>query len=130
MYVRNGMLIATRRSTGDPRPIAIMTLTEIPLAGKHNVENVMAALLAALLSAASRSPCARRSRFEPMPHRLADGRRVDGVRYVDDSKATNPAAVIAALRSFDRPVILIAGGRPKGIDFPTLGAKFATAQRR
>jgi len=43
------------------------------------------------------------------------------VTYVDDSKATNPGAVIAALRSFDRPIVLIAGGKSKGTEFSELG---------
>ena len=45
----------------------------------------------------------------------------DGVQYVDDSKATNPGSVIAAMRSFDRPIVLIAGGKAKGTDFAEMG---------
>jgi UDP-N-acetylmuramoylalanine--D-glutamate ligase len=88
----------------------------------------MAALLAALavgcppasLRAAIRS-------FAPMPHRLERVAEIDGVLYVDDSKSTVPTSVVAALRSYDRPIVLIAGGRSKGIGFDALGS--AIAQR-
>jgi UDP-N-acetylmuramoylalanine--D-glutamate ligase len=48
---------------------------------------------------------------------------IDGVRYIDDSKSTNPSSVIAALRTYDVPLVLIAGGRSKGTDFGELGAE-------
>jgi UDP-N-acetylmuramoylalanine--D-glutamate ligase len=59
--------------------------------------------------------------FVPLHHRLEQVAERDGVTWVDDSKATNPGAVIAALRSFDRPIILIAGGKAKGTDFAEMG---------
>ncbi len=123
MYLRDGMLTYAPVA-GDPRPISIMPSAEIPLAGEHNRENAMAALLAAL--AIGCRPEALHSAiatFAPMSHRLETVDDVDGVRYVDDSKATNPAAVVAALRTYDRPIILIAGGRSKGSDFDALGAE-------
>ena len=56
-----------------------------------------------------------------MSHRMQPVGEVDGVLYVDDSKATNPGAVIAALRAYDKPIVLIAGGKPKNTDFTELG---------
>ncbi len=123
MYLRDGALTYAPVA-GDPRPISIMPDAEVPLAGEHNRENAMAALLAAL--AVGCSPAALRkamATFVPMSHRLETVAEIDGVRYVDDSKATNPAAVVAALRTYDRPVILIAGGRSKGSDLATLGSE-------
>ncbi len=123
MYVRDGEMIYAPVA-GDPRPIAVMPRSEISLPGDHNVRNAMAALLAAL--AIGCQPGALRAAMEtfaPMPHRLQLVGDVEGVRYVDDSKATNPAAVIAALRSYDRPIVLIAGGRSKGAAFDALGAE-------
>jgi UDP-N-acetylmuramoylalanine--D-glutamate ligase len=123
MYLRDGVLTYAPVA-GDPRPISIMPSAEIRLAGEHNLENAMAALLAAL--AVGCSPAALRtamSTFVPMSHRLEAVADIDGVRYVDDSKATNPAAVVAALRTYDRPIVLIAGGRSKGSDFDALGAE-------
>jgi UDP-N-acetylmuramoylalanine--D-glutamate ligase len=125
MYLRDGMLTYAP-ATGDPRPISLLRRDEIPLPGEHNVQNAMAALLAALaigcpptsLSGAIRS-------FAPMPHRLEPIAEIDGVLYVDDSKSTNPTSVIAALRSYERPIVLIAGGRSKGNEFAAMGSEIA-----
>ncbi len=121
MYLREGSIVYTPVS-GDPRPIAIMPLGEIPLAGLHNVQNVMAALLAAL--AAGLAPDALREgvkSFAAMSHRLEPVATAGGVLFVDDSKATNPGSVIAALQAYDRPLVLIAGGKSKNTDFTELG---------
>ena len=60
--------------------------------------------------------------FRPLGHRLEPVAEIDGVQYVDDSKATNPGSVIAAMRSFEaRPIVLIAGGKAKGTDFAEMG---------
>jgi len=121
MYLRGESLLYSP-VTGDPRPVEIARREDIALAGIHNVQNVMAASLAVL--AAGLDPRALREgirSFNPMDHRLQPIGEVDGVLYVDDSKATNPGAVIAALRSYDKPIILIAGGKPKKTDFTELG---------
>lgn len=123
MYLRDG-LITYAPVSGDPRPVPIMPRGEIPLDGEHNVQNAMAALLAAL--AVGCNPEALRDAmrsFEPMPHRLRTVAEIDGVRYIDDSKSTNPGSVIAALRTYDAPIVLIAGGRSKGTDFSEMGAE-------
>jgi UDP-N-acetylmuramoylalanine--D-glutamate ligase len=121
MHVRDGVLTYAPVA-GDPRPIPILRRDEIPLRGEHNVENAMAALLAALaIGCSPASLRAAMSTFEPMSHRLETVAVIDGVEYVDDSKSTNPAAVTAALRAYDRPIILIAGGRSKGSAFVALG---------
>ena len=96
--------------------------SEIALPGEHNLENVLAATLAALSAGATISNVIESvPAFEPMQHRLQTIAEIEGVRYVDDSKATNPAAVIAALQSFSGPVVLIAGGKSKGADLSQLG---------
>jgi len=121
MYLRGDRIVYTP-VTGDPRPIEIMSLGEIPLAGMHNVQNVMAALLAAL--AAGLDPVQLRGgvrTFAAMAHRLQPVGTVENVLYVDDSKATNPGSVIAALHAYDAPVVLIAGGKSKNTDFTELG---------
>ncbi len=120
MYARDGALIYVPFA-GDPRPLPILTRAEIPLEGDHNVRNAMAALLAALaVGCPLESLRAAMRTFAPMPHRLELVSEIDGVRYVDDSKATNPASVIAALRSYDAPIVLIAGGRSKGSSFEAM----------
>ncbi|HKE36730.1 MAG TPA: cyanophycin synthetase, partial [Candidatus Baltobacteraceae bacterium] len=121
MYLRDGAVTYAPVS-GDPRPVAIVRRDEIPLAGDHNVQNAMAAFLAAI--AAGCEPRALRdavATFRPMPHRLQTIGEIGGVTYVDDSKSTNPGSVVAALLAFDNPIVLIAGGRSKGTSFEELG---------
>ncbi|HKU66796.1 MAG TPA: UDP-N-acetylmuramoyl-L-alanine--D-glutamate ligase [Candidatus Baltobacteraceae bacterium] len=121
MYLR-GDAILYAPVHGDPRPIEVLRTGDIPLAGLHNVQNVMAALLAAL--AADADPRALRDAvksFSGMAHRLQPVGEVGGVLFVDDSKATNPGSVIAALDAYERPIVLIAGGKSKNTDFTELG---------
>ncbi len=103
-------------------PVTI-DLSRLKLQGRHNWENVAAAALAAL--AAGATPAGIQSaleEFQGLSHRLEPVMSLDGVRYVDDSKATNVDAVIRALDAFDAPVILIMGGRDKGSDYQVLTA--------
>ena len=60
------------------------------------------------------------ARFRGVEHRLETVATIDGVRYVNDSQGTQPDAVVAALRAFDAPTVLIAGGRDKGSDFASV----------
>lgn len=104
------------------KPELIFERSDVPLPGEHNLRNAMAAAAAAVAAGsgvASIRPALRS--FAPLAHRQEPVCEIAGVLYVDDSKATAPAAVAAALHSYDRPVILIAGGRAKGTDFGELG---------
>jgi UDP-N-acetylmuramoylalanine--D-glutamate ligase len=122
LYVRNERSIVYAPPAGDPRPIEIMDIADITLHGSHNIDNVMAAILVGLAAGLDRTAIAAAVRaFKPLHHRLETVIERDGVMYVDDSKATNPGAVIAALRSFDRPIVLIAGGKSKGTEFAEMG---------
>ncbi|HYL28160.1 MAG TPA: UDP-N-acetylmuramoyl-L-alanine--D-glutamate ligase [Candidatus Nitrosotalea sp.] len=123
MYLRDGV-VTYAPVAGDPRPIPILRRDEIPLPGEHNVRNTMAALLAALAIGCPPSGLREAIKsFQPMPHRLNAIAEIDGVRYVDDSKSTNPAAAIAALQTYvGAPIVLIAGGRSKGTSFEAMGA--------
>jgi len=121
MYVRDGVVTYAPVS-GDPRPMAIVGREDIPLAGEHNVQNAMAAFLAAIAAGCEPGELgAAIASFKPMPHRLQTIAQVGGVTYVDDSKSTNPGSVVAALRAFDSPIVLIAGGRSKGTSFEEMG---------
>ncbi len=94
---------------------------ETHLRGNHNTENLMAALgvgLARGLTADQMRPALRD--YRPQPHRCEVVRQLDGVTYVNDSKATNLDALAKALTSETQPVILIAGGKDKGFEFDTL----------
>lgn len=121
MFLRGDSIIYTPVH-GDPRPVEIMRAGEIPLAGRHNVQNVMAALLAGL-AAGLDAQVLREGvmTFAAMAHRLQPVAETGGVLFVDDSKATNPGSVVAALHAYERPVILIAGGKSKNTDFTELG---------
>ncbi len=91
------------------------------LPGKHNVENMMAATLAALaLNVEPQVIQHTMDHFQGLPHRLELSGRIREVDFYDDSKATNVDAAIRSIASFDRPVILIAGGRHKGGDYSPL----------
>jgi UDP-N-acetylmuramoylalanine--D-glutamate ligase len=100
---------------------AVLRLSDTKLRGLHNIENVMATLAAGVargLLFGQMVPPLRN--YEPRPHRCEFVREVDGVDYVNDSKATNLDAVEKALRSQTKPVILIAGGKDKGFTFAPL----------
>lgn len=104
--------------------ITIAHRSDIPLAGEHNVRNVMAASLAALaVGVDSGALLAGIRSFTVLSHRLETLVEIEGIRFVDDSKSTNPSSVIAALRAYDRPIVLIAGGRAKGSSFSAMGAE-------
>ncbi len=99
----------------------VFPLSEILLSGRHNQENVMAALLLALETGADPAACRRvLASFKGLPHRLEYVATIDGVQYYDDSKGTNVGAVACSLTHFSKPLILIAGGRDKDSDFSLL----------
>ena len=94
--------------------------------GRHNLENLMAAAAAAgWFGAAPESIQDAVDNFQLPGHRIEFAAEVGGVRYYDDSKATTPHAVAAALNSFQEPVVLLLGGRNKGIDFRPLAPEIA-----
>jgi len=96
--------------------------------GPHNRENAAAATAAARSAGLDDARIAKALRtFPGVPHRLELVREAGGVRYVNDSKATNTAASRTALRAFDSPLHLIVGGRPKGEPFDELVAAVAEA---
>lgn len=96
-------------------------LAGLALTGRHNLGNIMAALLLALDAGADPAACREvLARFRGLPHRLERVTAIRGVQFYDDSKGTNVGAVAASLAHFDQPVILIAGGRDKDSDFSLL----------
>ena len=91
------------------------------LAGAHNRENLMAATLLALTQAADAKGIAKGiEAFTGLPHRLEKVLEIDGVLFVNDSKATSVSATATALKAMDRPIILLMGGGDKGGDFASL----------
>ena len=100
----------------------IMPVTDLTIPGRHNVSNALAAVATSLLLGVAPEAIRRAAAaFRGVEHRLEEVAVIDGVRYVNDSQGTQPDAVIAALRAFDGPIVLIAGGRDKGVDLSDLG---------
>jgi UDP-N-acetylmuramoylalanine--D-glutamate ligase len=101
----------------------VLPLDAIALPGAHNISNVGAAVAVGLLHGiaveAIREAVAA---FTGVEHRLEVIDTIDGIRYVNDSQGTQPDAVIAAVRSFPKPLVLIAGGRSKGVPSDCLAA--------
>jgi UDP-N-acetylmuramoylalanine--D-glutamate ligase len=103
------------------QPEAVMPVAEIPLAGAHNVENVLAAVCAARLAGVSAEVIRGAvAGFKAVEHRLEFVREVGGVRYFNDSKATNVDATRKAVEAFAGGVWLILGGKDKDSDYTTL----------
>jgi UDP-N-acetylmuramoylalanine--D-glutamate ligase len=99
----------------------IMPVDELGIPGAHNVSNALAAIAVGLLFGVAPDAIRREAAaFTGVEHRLQSVALVDGVRFVNDSQGTQPDAVIAALRAFPAPVVLIAGGRDKGVDLSDL----------
>ena len=98
-----------------------MSILELALQGRHNVYNSLAAGIAArILDVRSESLRESLSDFQNVEHRLERVATVNGVTFINDSKATNVNSAWYALESMDRPVIWIAGGVDKGNDYSTL----------
>ncbi len=96
----------------------VLELGSTMLRGLHNAENAMAALATARALGISAEVVAEAlADYAPPLHRCELVRTLDGVEYINDSKATNLHAMESALRSLDRPAVLIAGGKDKGLDY-------------
>lgn len=97
--------------------LAARPFPETSLIGAHNQNNAEAAFMAASVFGVTREEAARAMReFKPIAHRLELVGEVDGVQYVNDSKCTTVEALRVALSAFERPVVLLAGGKFKGGD--------------
>ncbi len=110
-----------RLEGGEGRNERVMPLDEIPLPGEHSVSNVLAAVaVGALFGIPPTGMRGAVGGFRAVEHRLEPVQIVDGVLFVNDSQGTQPDAVVAALRSFPPPLVLIAGGRDKGVPLDDL----------
>ncbi|MGH7739092.1 MAG: glutamate ligase domain-containing protein, partial [bacterium] len=94
---------------------------ELKIPGPHNLENACAAAVIASLAGVPDTAIAQAlALFSGVEHRLEKVGVVDGVTFINDSKGTNVDSVAKALESFERPIVLILGGRDKAADFGTL----------
>ena len=97
------------------------SLDAFALPGSHNQENLLGAVLAGMALGIDAAMIQKTiNQFKGLPHRLEYVGEVNGVLFYNDSKATNVDAAVRAVTSFDRPLILIAGGRHKGADYAPL----------
>ena len=117
VFLRGGAIIAKR----DGAERQVMTAADIKLPGVHNIENYMAAIAAVdgLVPDGIIRDFARE--FGGVEHRIELIRTRNGVRWYNDSIASSPSRTIAGLNSFREKVILIAGGKDKGISYESLG---------
>lgn len=100
----------------------VIATDQISIRGMHNLYNAMAATLAArVMGISTASIRSTLKNFKGVEHRLEFVREVNGVTYVNDSKATNVDSVWYALQSYDKPIVLLLGGRDKGNDYSRLG---------
>lgn len=101
---------------------AVAALSGSRLRGRHNAENLMAAMLGVHLIAgvAFGDMTDAIASFRPPPHRCEFVAGLGGVDYINDSKATNVHALASSLGAFSRPVVLIVGGKEKGLDYASL----------
>ena len=116
-FVRNNEIVF--RQNGEE--MAVLKLQEIPLVGAHNVENVLAAVTTTRIAGANPAAIAKGVRsFAGVEHRLEFVAEVGGVRYFNDSKATNVDATLKALDAFPGRILIILGGKDKGSDYTVL----------
>jgi len=119
VFVKNGRIIFRRNHKEED----ILNCDEIPLPGAHNVENVLAATIAARLTGAQSAQIAEAIRsFAGVEHRIEFVAEIQGVRYYNDSKATNVDATLKALEAFQGRIIVILGGKDKDSDYTQLRA--------
>ncbi len=101
----------------------IIDIDEIKLVGKHNIQNMMIAIMSTYLSGVSiKQIHDTLACFMGVEHRIEFVKEINGVKYYNDSKATNTDASIIALKAFDKPVILLMGGFEKGLDLAEMAS--------
>ena len=119
MFCQDGIIYEAVNGTDTD----IMKAGDIFLPGVHNVENYMAAFAAVRGLVSHETMRAAAMEFKGVEHRIEFVRELRGVKYYNDSIASSPSRTTAGLRSFNQKVILIAGGKDKGVPFDSLGAE-------
>lgn len=115
----------------ETRDIRICNSDEIKLFGRHNLENIAAAALAAdVLGVDQENIASAAKEFSGLPHRIEFVAEINGIKYINDSYATNPDPAMAAINSFSQPKILILGGSSKGADFSVLADKVVASNTK
>ena len=116
-YVKDGFIIVKK----DGREKKLCKASDLIIPGLHNLENALAAAAISIFAGARAGAVSKTLRsFKGVEHRMELVRTLKGVRYVNDSKGTNPDSTIKAILATDTPIILIAGGYEKNSDFGEL----------
>lgn len=116
-FIKDGWVVVR-----DPIEEQIIEAKDVFIPGRHNLENICAAtMVAKILGISNESIIQVLKDFKGLPHRLEFVKEKGGVKYYDDSFATNPDPAIAAIQAFAAPKILILGGSPKNSDFRHMG---------
>jgi len=106
----------------------ICKTTEVTLKGRHNLENICAAITASFVAGAKINTIKKIvAKFKGLEHRLEFVNEINGVKYYNDSFSTTPETTIAAIKSFTEPIVLIVGGSEKGSDYSELGKEIVNA---
>jgi UDP-N-acetylmuramoylalanine--D-glutamate ligase len=117
-YLQGGDLILRLR---EYEPEVLLHDRDLPTLGRHNTANALTASLVTRVAGASADSISSALRgFPPLPHRLEPVGDAEGLRWVNDSKATNVAATVGALDSLEGPLVLMLGGKDKGEDLSPL----------
>ena len=98
----------------------LVSISKIKLKGEHNISNILASVLAVYLQTGNLSLLEGVSEFEGVSHRIEFVKKINGIEFYNDSKATNIASVLVACKSFTQNIFLILGGMDKGYDFDNL----------
>jgi len=130
-YISGGRMINRWRLGGETalELKEIAGVDDLPLPGEHNLENAMAAASVAISHGIGALETGKALRdFKGLPHRLQLVGEVGGVRFYNDSKATNPHATMRALSAFQAPLVVILGGKNKGLSFDGLAEALVEKQ--
>ncbi len=132
VYITDAMLNDVRERwifyKRDSAPQPLLPVSAILIMGEHNLENVLASVMISLLGGVGVKEIIEvLQQFNGVEHRLEFVAEKHGVRYYNDSKATNPEATQKAIQSFKQPIILIAGGLERGENLEELSSLFSTA---
>lgn len=126
VFVRDGEIIAKL----EQNPEIICEVGELGIPGAHNLENALAAVaVAKSLQIETAVLAGTLKAFKGVSHRLEFVAEINGVKYINDSKGTNPAASMKALEAYVEPIVLIAGGKNKGSDFGEFAEKIKEKAR-
>lgn len=122
VFVKDGGIFSV--ANGEEKKI--LSIADVKMRGRHNIGNILAAI-GATLAYGVEAKVIRKAimNFSGVPHRLELVREKNGVKYYNDTAATVPQAAALALESFDEPIVLIAGGNNKGLEFDAFGEAIA-----